>query len=270
MPRRELLGWAPFLALATVGGCGRIDFDARTDGGGAAVDVLPGTYTEQVMASAPRAYYRLDEAAGSTALDATGHGFNGTYMTLGGMTGYRQPGALSATTSTGVRIDGEGNAGMMSGDARMQFPNTVLDWSSDFTIEMFALVHMKAQAGFPNLLLLCEVYMTNGFRFAVSPADQLTAWTNESGGAGGIDAFTMVSYGVYMHLALVQKASMFTIYIDGQMLIAGPLTYVPVGSAAECAIGSLHGNPTGTTFDELALYDRALTANEVASHAASR
>lgn len=63
-------------------------------------------YANTVLADSPIAYWRLGETSGTTASDATGHGWNGTInppVTLG------QPGAITGDTDPAMGFAGSGN-----------------------------------------------------------------------------------------------------------------------------------------------------------------
>ena len=63
----------------------------------------PGTYAQAVLGSAPLAYWRLDESAGPTARDATGHGNDARYL---GHPHFRQRGAIRAEPGLAVGLNG--------------------------------------------------------------------------------------------------------------------------------------------------------------------
>lgn len=66
----------------------------------------PASYSEKVLAKKPVVYWRLGEAKGPTAVDATNHKHDGTYH---GMPVFRQPGAIAKDTDTAIKLDGKGS-----------------------------------------------------------------------------------------------------------------------------------------------------------------
>jgi hypothetical protein len=60
-------------------------------------------YRDAVLAKNPVAYWRLGEAAGPTAVDETGNGYDGTYF---GAPTYGQPGAIQGDPNTAVQFNG--------------------------------------------------------------------------------------------------------------------------------------------------------------------
>lgn len=63
---------------------------------GSGIALTPQAYAPYVLSLAPDAWWPMDEAGGSTMVDKSGNGHNGTYVTSGGTITYRQgtPGAL--------------------------------------------------------------------------------------------------------------------------------------------------------------------------------
>ena len=68
--------------------------------------VWSGAYKDTVLADGPVIYWRLDETAGPTAADLSGHGNNGTYA--GAPLQFSQPGALGHDTDTAVNLNNGG------------------------------------------------------------------------------------------------------------------------------------------------------------------
>src|SRR5438067_3074668 len=110
-------------------------------------------YAAAVLADHPVGYWRFGEAAGaSTAVDASGHGINGTYV--GGPT-LAVAGALSGDTDTAVRFNGAAGQyvsfGNNFGMAATQ-PFSVEVWVRPDSIPSatFAVLAEKFNAGTPQ------------------------------------------------------------------------------------------------------------------------
>ncbi len=75
----------------------------------------PGYYASDVLSNdSPYAFYRLNEANGSTAADSSGNGLNGTYAATGVTLGAH--GALQSDSDTSALLDGNtGNVNLPSG-----------------------------------------------------------------------------------------------------------------------------------------------------------
>src|SRR5262249_4091197 len=61
------------------------------------------TYAQQVLLDSPAAYWRLGEASGNTAKDASGNGVNGVYQ---GSIGLGAKGAIANDPDTAATFDG--------------------------------------------------------------------------------------------------------------------------------------------------------------------
>ena len=262
------------VVLLSLAACGRFDFvsvpDANDVDAFTMRDVGPNaTYPEVVLASGPRMYYRLNEADGSdVAADASGHGFTASYLLSGGTIAYGRPGALVGDGA--VRMDGDGNSGPIPG-AEVYFDPANMSWAGDFTVELFYVPSAPSPAGWSQVVFLCEDYMTNGFRLGWNEVEQLHLWTTESGATtvlGSVGGtFDMTTF---HHVAAVRQGQNFTLYVDAIVVGSGMVDYVPVSAAAECGFGAFHGMPAYSTYDEVAIYDRALSQVELASHVAAR
>jgi hypothetical protein len=264
-----------FVMLAA---CGRLEFtaspDARPDGQSDAplLDLGPGaTYSDVIRASAPRVWFRMDDPDSTVCADSSGNGFNGDYGTFaGGTLQFARTGALLSETSMAVRMDADGNVGPTD-SAGVQYPATSMSWAGDFTVEMFWLSHQDAPAGWSNAVFVCEDYNTNGFRLGWNQTRQLHAWTMEAGSTGHLYSdMTPISMTEFNHVALVHEGSLFTLYLNAVPVGSDAMPYIPVGPLAECGFGSIHGMPSYSTYDEVAIYPRALGAAELAAHLAAR
>lgn len=267
------------ISLALVG-CGRFGFAPQPDGDADAnvptVDVIPvdGTglsYPERVLASGPRLYFRLGEPVGSElAIDSSGSGITAGYFETGGTMTLERTGALTADPDTAVRFQGRGNLAPTS-DAQLTIQDTDVTWTGDFTIEMFILPHDRPLAtdGYNYSLFTCERFEMSGFRAGWRPDDVIRVWTTEGGSDGDLASTAPIRVGEWNHIAIVQDAGNIALYLDGEQIAFGDVNMIPP-SSSECGIGAFHGMPTDATFDELAIYERALTVGEIASHFSAR
>jgi hypothetical protein len=255
--------------------CGRLGFESTAHDGAVAdarvmVDAAPGSYADVVSKSGPLVYYRLDETSGMVAADSMPARRDGEYDVDTGVVTHAQPGALSDGT-TGVRVAADGNIGPTI-TAAIRFETSYGNWDGDFTVEVFVKPHMAPPPGWNMAILICETYLTDGFRFGWMPEGFLTVWTDEAGANGGLVTSATLDYSRFNHVALVRNGSRFSIFLDGVNVATDPtFDYIPtVDSTSECGLGSFHGMPSYATFDEVALYDRALTAGELTTHLSAR
>ncbi|NVB79634.1 MAG: LamG domain-containing protein [Kofleriaceae bacterium] len=247
--------------------CGRVSFDdVRAD------SVLDGTarsYPEVVLADTPYAYYRFDEAAGTVVADSSGHGADAYLPANSGEIEYRRPGALPGDSSTALRLAGEGNAGAGT-EAQVWLSDLWMLWGSDFTAELFVRPLAPTPPGFATSMLVCERYLVNGFRSGWDDANHVQIWSHESGGADKIQTDNAsLALNRWAHVALVRRGGSIEIYLDGVLQANAPFGYVAPDDAPNCGIGSFAGLPQDAEFDELAIYDRALSPARIAAHHAA-
>lgn len=259
--------------LAALAGCGRVDFAVQegATGDGRSDDGPRATYAQTVLASGPALYFRLGETGGGVAVDATGSVMSGVYDFTGGTIAYSQASVLTRDADTAVRMDGGGNDNP-GNDANMLINGNNVSWAGDFTVEMFVQPHTRPTSA--HVVFVCESYLVNGFRFGWDNNDILSLWTSQAGGGlGSVDTVATVTYGTYLHTAVVHQGASFSIYMDGVLAASdagGPLTYIPADTSSECGIGGFHGMSSAATYDELAIYERALAPAEIAAHFAAR
>ncbi|HEY2909014.1 MAG TPA: LamG-like jellyroll fold domain-containing protein [Gemmataceae bacterium] len=209
-------------------------------------------YAKAVLASKPTAYWRLDEMSGDAAHDATGHEHVATFE--GGHALY-----LDGSTA--------GNHAVHFAGGRMTTP---LDVAEKDTVEMW----------FWNGLLT-DVRPVTGHLLECGP-DRVSV-----GGTGGPTGRLVFGHGTWdqvaagktdvgryqwHHLAVIRDGPSVTMYLDGKIEIHGQLS-----SSEPRRELILAGRGDGAAswegkLDEVAVYDRALSADEIASHfrAASR
>ena len=92
--------------VAVLGGAGLSALQASTAQAGLAVSCPTNSdsYSSAVLADSPIAYYRLDEASGTTMCDSSSSANNGTYSSTGLTHGVA--GALASSSDTAVAADG--------------------------------------------------------------------------------------------------------------------------------------------------------------------
>lgn len=223
---------------------------------------LPQLYKAVVLAAGPLAYWRLDESAGSAANDVAGHSSGPFDATITGPT-------LSAA---GVMQDGSGNESMDFDGSN----DTVLgsDWSAfdfdgakSFTLEAWVtpdntsgievIIHKQVDSSGAGWELV-----RNGTTFNV----------NRQSGSGGHEAEggTVAADTAY-YVAATYDGSTLTLYVDG-VEVAADTTAISVG-ANTVAVEIGYDTPTSDPvlafdgqIDEVAVYDRALSAAEIAEH----
>lgn len=212
-------------------------------------------YRDVVMASGPLVYWRFDEAVGPTAVDSSGNGFHGTYS---GSPVFGEPGVDGSQRA--VWFDGVNDYASVASPPLTSVSASI--WfkapSSPFVQQGF-LVSMRSTFIIhptpPNTVTWYIQRGTGWQSLANVPVSDITQWHNY---VGTYDEVTGRS----------------SLYIDGELVDtsvfgAGSLI-VP---SSPLSVG--YDNGGGSTrkgvgvYDEFALYDRALTPLEVATHYAA-
>jgi hypothetical protein len=266
------LGTSLLLALA---GCGRLGFGPTDDG--AAVDAAPAdataatSYPAAVLADGPRAYYRLGESAGEIAADASGNGFDAGYQQVGtGTLSFGQPGAINGDADAAAYMEGEGNAGDGS-RANVWLPIEAYPLTGDFTIELWVRTSGIAPDGWRTCFFVWEQHMVAGFRLGMNVERQLELWSWEGGlpntAETSLITLATVPDQTWTHVALTYDGAAH-LYLDGALVLEAPFQFNPVAPDNERGFGAFHGMPSQAAFDEVALYERALSAAELAAHVA--
>ncbi|MFM1770460.1 MAG: hypothetical protein RJA22_2989 [Verrucomicrobiota bacterium] len=221
-------------------------------------NVVSADYSAVVLATAPLVYYRFGELAGSAAVNAgsLGASGNGTYTaspTLGAA-GPRPPAQNGfESDNTAVSLSGTagtdyvaGPAGLLSGRAAF----TVAGW----------IYPTAAQAGRTGLF-----GQNDAVEFGFISAGTIQVWTP----SGSIAAYTYpFPDNEWHHIALVGAGGQLQLYLDGTLRTSA-------AGAAGAAAGNFNiggggvfdatGNDFTGRMDEVAMWDRGLSATEVLS-----
>ena len=213
-------------------------------------------YAQVVLDEAPLGYWRLGEAVVATAFDETGNN-DGTYAgfvdsNLG------QPGALSGDPDTSALFD--------ASDNRVVLSNAVVSsigTSDPFSIEMW---FNKTQDGRGDLYN----QKGGGHDLGIINDGDEKVWVYWNGTAVGKG--DVVSRNAWHHMVLTRgSTNAMGLWIDGALYSTGsssrPMDTIPVdiwiGSNRS---GSSVSIPFGGLIDEVAIYDRALTPDEIRLH----
>jgi hypothetical protein len=176
----------------------------------------------------------------------------------------------TATYAAGIA----GNAFDMDGASRASAPLPALNVTADFSVHLF--VRIRAAAPAANEYIL-DQYNIAGDQRSWAVVRRLTTgnvqmFLSTNGAAIALSTAIPASTfedGEYHALTFVFAASLAT-YVDGQWLSSAALGR-PYQTANNIVIGALpSGNYFAGQIDEVAIYGRALTPNEIALLAAAR
>lgn len=211
------------------------------------------TYTSEVLADTPLAYYRLGETSGTTMIDSSGNGRNGTYAgspTLGAS------GLLVGDSNTAITFDGSNDVGTTPAATWMD--------SASFSVETLFV---------PSLV-------STGARTIVARSAASSLWILRTD-AAKIGAYvvttafktvassTTLTAGTKYHAVMTYDGATLRLYVNGNLegsiAAAGLSTNKPlltVGANGGATPGELF---TGT-IDEVSYYGTALSATRVKAH----
>ncbi|MEV0346075.1 LamG-like jellyroll fold domain-containing protein [Nonomuraea sp. NPDC050680] len=209
-------------------------------------------YRSTVLDSDPMGYWRLGESSGSEAKDLGWMGEGAHYNTNYTLA---KPGALAGTTDTAVEITA-------SNIANVNLPGDLLPrtgtWAS---VETWFKTTGNGAVLSADGSAVADPYPV----VQVTSAGKLSAAFNET--STPIVSGAAVKDGLWHHAVLSIGGDVQTLYLDGQL--AGTLNATipdPEGlESLDIGGGSLSGS-----IDEVAVYDRPLSAVEVARHYAAR
>jgi hypothetical protein len=233
---------------------------------------VPLPYADEVLASAPIAYWRLSDPVGSvTAEDEIGSPPSGDHpgeyqgnVELGQLPSLN----LSNPVATPARFDGE---------SVVEVVHDPVFETSEFTVE--ALVQPTSVVS-PGVIVGSwsssgTVSQSQGWALAIEPPGDaadiegfFAAVVSDGSGSGPVGpspvAFDLDKLDTAWHLAMTYDGTVLTLYWDGAPKEWGSFSYAPntqeplwIGVGVKGAI------------QEVAVYDRALTAAEIATHYSS-
>jgi len=217
-------------------------------------DVASPAYRDAVIADAPIAYWRFGETSGAVALDESGHGNHAAYS---GNCVFGAPGAIAADPNSAVGFDGTvaGVSALGSGfDFGGRKPFSIEGWVKPLRIEptvrYFVSREWSSPAGRQNvgLSLLDPVGLT--FERHVDDVS-----TSVSSSAPKLGAFT--------HVVATYDGDELVLYRDG--IAAGRAPDAREARAADVIL-FLGGKDFEGVLDEVAVYDKALSADRVKAH----
>jgi hypothetical protein len=245
--RSILAGWrllvAALVLVSVVAALG-----SRIVSGGTTTTQDGRTYSDIVMDDAPTAYWRLDEdPSANQAIDATGNGHDGVFQG-----GVKQvvPGALVQDPSPAIAFNGS--------DGWVKITDIPL---FDFTVEAWVnlpepmtsqdAIFGQSGPGMDINFTEGRLRLFNGdVGFTKAPWDMVTAQTS-------------LTPDKWTYCVITRTGSTLLLYLDGELNATGypwsdllDLTSIGLGNA-----GYLDG-----TLDEVAVYDHALTPQQIQAH----
>lgn len=221
-------------------------------------------YQAVVLADNPLGYWRLEDAAGSVALNLGSSGQPGQYTTAGvpGNVALWVPRAPAAVASgQAVTLPTASFLGLQPGAFS----------AISFSCELW----FKGPAGLPVAYLVEAIGAGPQINLQIirNADGSLTAHRRNPAGVIATLSVPPLAFDVWHHVVYVRSAGIvLAIYVDGALATSTPDT---VGGMPAADLVCVAGDPTGTNFtggmiDEVAIYGAALTPAQVAAHYAAR
>lgn len=218
------------------------------------------TYSSEVLADSPLAYYRLGEASGSTLVDSSGNGRDGTYVvapTLG------VAGALTGDADTAADFQGPttgGHATVTTGTWMDAAAITVEAWIKYDSTTANGYIADRDNNGSARDWRLFINNTTGRLDF--------TVW-NSGGTAYTLNPTTALTINTTYHVVGTFDGTNIKLYVDGVQIGTAACTGNVRTTAQKICIGSFNestSNRFNGVLDEVAYYGTALSAARVLAH----
>ena len=215
-------------------------------------------YGAAVYADSPSLYYRLDEAGGTTAADASTSDSPGTYS--GGVS-LGSPGALAGIADTAASFDG--SSGLVASQKAYDNPSTysLEIWFNTTTSQGGKLIGFGDRATGLSSNYDRHIYMQDNGQLVFG------TWT---GSANTITTPAAYNDGKWHSVVATQSAQGMILYVDGVNVGTNPQTAAQAYTGYWRIGGDNTWGSSSAYFagilDEAAVYPVALTSDQVARH----
>jgi hypothetical protein len=225
----------------------------------------PSSYSSTVLADSPVAYYRMNETSGTTAMDSSGHGYNGTY---GGSVSLGGPGLVPGDAAPIFPGGGSTSATILKSPSNTALAPTSGPMSVEFWVNVPSTVTASTQFLYTQSYASGSSYPTYISLDSGSPP-YFTVQINTSSGL--LSAYPAAVLGAKNHVVLTWTGTTLTAYVNGVASGGGTGTAPLIGYSSPYAGFSVGGTvATQTGFSgavgEFALYNTALSAARVLAH----
>jgi hypothetical protein len=213
------------------------------------------TYNATVLADHPVAYWKMDEATGSTMADTSGNANNGHYVgiyTLG------QPGAMSGGA---VAFDGQSGAASVLSSTSLQVNTVTIEaWikkRSDTEYGVYVAKNVEPGGGAGSSWFeLLNSHHNGRLEFRVT-----------SDGAPAVLSNTTLALNTWYYVAATYDGAVAKLYINGKLDGTLKVTAVPKQTSDPLFIGRrMDGLFNDAAVAEVAIYSAALPAERITAH----
>jgi hypothetical protein len=236
-----------------------------------ATGAMVGDYKSTIKASAPYAYYRLNETSGQIAADSSGNGYNGSYV---GSMSLAQTSLVAANKSKYPTFPGTIGSYVDISAARNFCAGT--QWTFEAWVNVTAGTQNAATSVSQSTSLISDTgdtgTSTPGTGFDLS---MLFNWTTANcffywpadNKQFNTAANTTPALGTTAHLAITYNAGLMNFYVNGT-LVSSQTTSTPptIRSFLKLGAQSWTGGQLNGSMAEVALYTTALTQSQLHEH----
>jgi hypothetical protein len=237
-------------------------------GGGVVAPAANGdAYSALVLASAPWAYYRLNESGGAVMYDASGNGRHGA---LNAPLTYGTTGLLAGSTDPATTFGSTGYGALSGGSAGVA---TTTTWTVSGIVTTVA-----SSSGDHKGYFGCRTF-GDGDCYLLHLQDTSNVEARFTNSSGTQHTLTVaVAMNARTHVHLVYDGSTFKCYVNGVLgnLAAGGTQNATMAASGQITnsslafeVGRVIDKYSATAVDEVAIYRTALTASQVANQYAT-
>jgi hypothetical protein len=216
-------------------------------------------YDTLVLGAGPNGYWRLDDPALPVAanLGSLGAAANGVYVN--GVTS-DQAGAIPDDTDTAIAFDGA--------NGKVDVPFNAAMNSTNYSFECWAMV-TGGSGNYRSPITSRDDGPQRGFIIYATPGNQWEFWSGTGSAWDGLGGGA-VTDNQWTHLVGTYDGAVKRFYVNGVLMATNTSAFLP-NTARGLRIGGGATEGTGNYFfngvvDEVAVYDRALSLEEIDAH----
>jgi hypothetical protein len=223
--------------------------------------LLGRAHRDVVLDTVPVSYWRLGESSGTSAADSKGSN-TGTYTNGPTLT---QPGALAGDADTAVGLDGSNDY--------VNVPYAASLNPAQFTVEAW----VEPTSGSGNWYEVASSWSKSGARWTgyaleINQSNNWVAFVGDGSHAEPSVTGPARVLNTWTHLAATYDGSTLCLYVNGVQAASTSTTFYAANSSPVAfEVGAEYANGTRASFfpgliDDVAVYNRALSATEIQLH----
>jgi len=206
------------------------------------------SYAAAILADAPVGYWRMGETSGTTMIDATTNGNDGTYA---GTVKLGQPGALAGDKATAVEFDGHTAGATVPSSPSLKVTN--------ITVELW--VKKTTESGYGMYVVKDYFELLNN-----SYSGRLELRLTASADPAFVSSAAL-ALNTWYYVVATYDGTVASLYINGKLDTAHAAVATPAPTAGPVSIGRrFDGFFNNAVLEEVAIYPTALSADRVAAH----